>query len=73
MWLCALQLGLNSLADWSHEEYRQHALGYRPDLKLGLQSQASPGFTYGNSSLKEHVDWRKEGAVTGVKNQAQVS
>lgn len=71
--LCRLQLGLNSLADWSHQEYKQHALGYRPDLKLGLQSAASPGFMYANTSAKKSVDWREKGAVTDVKNQAQVN
>ena len=26
---CAAQLGLNALADWTHDEYKQHMLGYR--------------------------------------------
>lgn len=67
-----MQLGLNSMADWSHEEYKRHALGYRPDLKMGLQSSAQPGFMYANVTAKPDIDWREEGAVTEVKNQAQV-
>jgi len=67
-----VQIGLNSLADWSLQEYKQHALGYRPDLKMGLTSSANPGFMYANTTAKKSVDWREEGAVSEVKNQAQV-
>lgn len=64
-------VGLNSLADWTHQEYKQHALGYRPDLKMGLTSSANSGFMYANTTAKKSVDWREEGAVTEVKNQGQ--
>jgi hypothetical protein len=68
-----VQVGLNSLADWTHQEYKQHALGYRPDLKMGLTSSANSGFMYANTTAKKSVDWREEGAVTEVKNQGQVT
>ena len=67
-----MQLGLNSLADRSHEEYKRHYLGYRPDLKMGLQSAAAPGFIHANVTAKKSIDWREKGAVSGVKNQQQV-
>ena len=31
--LLASQLGLNHLADWSHDEFKRHALGYRAELR----------------------------------------
>ena len=33
VWLLASQLGLNHLADWSHDEFKRHALGYRAELR----------------------------------------
>lgn len=66
-------LGLTSLADLTHAEYRAHYLGYRADLKpargLGL---ATPGtWRYAALDPPPAVDWRRQGAVTPVKNQLQ--
>ena len=54
-----MQVGLNALADLSHEEYR-HRLGYRPDLRQG-ELRAPTEFMYGNASAPPSIDWRKKG------------
>ncbi|WIA41578.1 hypothetical protein OEZ86_008942 [Tetradesmus obliquus] len=66
-------LGLNSLADLSHEEYKQkYALGYRKFTRT--PENRLKGFSHGNldeATLPVEIDWRKQNAVAEVKNQQQ--
>lgn len=68
-----LQLGLNALADLTHEEYKQkYALGYR---KFQKTENRLSSFSYGDldeASLPQEIDWREQNAVAEVKNQQQV-
>ena len=60
------QVAHNHMSDWTVEEYRQ-LLGYKPEFK----SEATVFETYENFTAPKEVDWRNEGAVTGVKDQGQ--
>jgi hypothetical protein len=65
---------MTRFADWSHEEYKAHALGYRPQLRNAsrVTELGAKPFRYEHSKTPKSVDWRKENAVTEVKNQMQV-
>ncbi|XP_058093781.1 cysteine proteinase COT44-like [Magnolia sinica] len=66
------ELGLNKFADLSNEEFRA-IYTQQPQRVLGQQIEggAKRNFIYGNTSepLPATMDWRKKGAVTGVKDQ----
>lgn len=63
-------LGLNKFADLSNEEFRS-MYTQRPQRVLRRQGGGGAGFIYETVSkpLPASVDWRKKGAVTGIKDQ----
>lgn len=62
-------LAMNHMADWSQTEYWK-ILGYKPELKRLVKNaktfEANP-----RVQVPEEIDWRKKGAVTPIKDQAQ--
>ncbi|KAK9756437.1 hypothetical protein RND81_01G097300 [Saponaria officinalis] len=66
----SFKLGLNRFADLTNEEYRSMYLGTRPRSNTGLGRSKSDRYAFGvGDALPESVDWRKKGAVVGIKDQ----
>ncbi|XP_016486943.1 senescence-specific cysteine protease SAG39-like isoform X1 [Nicotiana tabacum] len=64
------KLGINDFADLTNEEFRATHNGYR--MPSHQKSSETTSFKYENvTALAASMDWRKKGAVTGVKNQGQ--
>ncbi|KAL8532131.1 hypothetical protein ACS0TY_008662 [Phlomoides rotata] len=63
------KLDINSFADLTNEEFKATRNGYKMEFH---KSSKVSSFRYANvSAVPSSVDWRKKGAVTGVKDQGQ--
>lgn len=64
------KMAVNELADLTPVEFRETHLGLRAEQGGQLRDARTTTFRHGGGfSVPAEVDWRKRGAVTGVKNQ----
>ena len=64
-------MALNEFADLTAEEFAATHLGANPALGGSVRSVRTTDFSHDNVTAAKSVDWRKEGAVTEVKNQVR--
>ncbi len=62
-------LGLNNLADLTHEEFKTRYLATKPPRRSENNLLKTENFKYGDVDPPASIDWRSKGAVTAVKDQ----
>ncbi|CAH2085098.1 unnamed protein product [Euphydryas editha] len=65
------RLGLNKYSDMSHEEFVRTMNGFKNTANEHLDKHGATFIPPANVVVPQHVDWRSEGAVTGVKDQGK--
>ncbi|KAL2494715.1 Senescence-specific cysteine protease SAG12 [Forsythia ovata] len=64
------KLGINQFADLTNKEFQASRNGYK--LSSNQNAPKASSFRYENvTAVPSSMDWRKKGAVTGVKDQGQ--
>ncbi|KAF3619119.1 Senescence-specific cysteine protease SAG39 [Capsicum annuum] len=63
------KLSINGFADLTNEEFRATHNGYK--MSSHRESSRTISFRHENVTAPATMDWRKKGAVTGVKDQGQ--
>jgi len=65
------KLGMNSMGDMTHAEFKATKLGYKRVDRTHLRSKNTAGPHQHVKKVAASLDWRTKGAVTPVKDQGQ--